>query len=342
MAQSKKKKRKVRKDRVAIVIAVPVLILTAGIWGVTTLVKGLSGPAAPKGEVAAQNSTTSSAASSQASTTSSSEKGTAEGAAQGQNLVHAPESLEPFSQYSRDFLEGADANSGSWYAGAVDRNLETGEVTYLWDRSDSVLSTLDEFGAIYRKNPDEKVCYLTFDCGYENGVTPKILDTLKEKGVKGVFFVTGDYLESSPELVQRMLDEGHIVGTHTMHHKNMAKVSEQEFVDEIMENEQLLKSKIPDAPDMVYYRPPEGAVSEQSLALAQAMGLTTTLWSWTQYDYNPDDQPEPAAALEKAKSGLHDGCVYLLHAVSQTNADILPELIDYIQGQGYEIRRIDA
>lgn len=235
-----------------------------------------------------------------------------------------------------------------WYPGKVTRDLTTGEVTYNWDRAADTLAYLEKYGGIYRGDETSKVCYLTFDCGYEyrtaeypDGVTVAILDVLKEKGVKGTFFVTGDYVESEWQTIQRMLDEGHTVGTHTMHHRHQVELTPEEFVAEIMDNEKLLKSKIPNAPDMIFYRPPEGSANEKTLALAQKMGLTTVFWSATQPDYNTDNQPLPATTLENDKKSLHNGCVYLLHAVSTTNAQILGDLIDYIQGEGYEIKLLE-
>lgn len=232
-------------------------------------------------------------------------------------------------------------DDATWYMGKTDYDETTGEATIIWDRAADVFEALDKYGAIYRKNADKKVCYFTFDCGYENGVTPKILDVLKEKNVKGIFFVTGAYIDSASDIIKRMLDEGHLVGTHTNNHKNMAFLSAEEFIDEILSNEEKLKSHIPDAPDMIYYRPPMGGTNEWALAMAKAMGLTTVMWSWTQYDYDVDNQPDPATALYNAEHGLHPGCVYLLHAVSTTNAAILGDLIDFIRAQGYEIRRLD-
>lgn len=255
--------------------------------------------------------------------------------------ISVPEDLSFLDTVSRSYLSDADQTAGSWYAGKTERDPSTGEVTYVWDRSPETIDMLKKYGAIYRKNEDQPVVYFTFDCGYENGVTPKILDVLKEKGVKGTFFITGAYIESNPELVQRMYDEGHIVGTHTNHHYDMTQLSAEEFINEITSNQELLNAALPDAPDMTFYRPPMGSVSEWTLALAQAMGLTTTLWSFTQYDYDPADQPDPALALQNAESSLHNGAVYLLHAVSETNAQILPELIDYIQSQGFEIRPLN-
>ncbi len=236
---------------------------------------------------------------------------------------------------------------GDWYPGKVTRDLTTGVVTYNWDRAADTLALVDKYGAIYRGSKAEKVIYLTFDCGYEYstkegkysvGVTNIILDTLKEKNAPGTFFVTGDYLKSDIKLVERMLNEGHIVGNHTMHHPRMTTVSAEQFVSEIKEANDLLKSQIPSAPDMIFYRPPGGAANEWTLALAHEMGLKTTFWSATEPDYDPNNQPDPAVTLNNDKVKLHNGCVYLLHAVSITNAEILGEFIDYVRAEGYEIR----
>ncbi len=256
--------------------------------------------------------------------------------------VSRPADLSAIDAIPRAFFpDAADDGQGTWYMGQTIYDSATGEITTKFERDPETLAILEKYGAIYLKNADQKVVYLTFDCGYENGYTPKILDVLKEKDAKAIFFVTGDYIDSSSDIISRMLDEGHLVGTHTNHHNNMALLSSEDFIDEILSNEEKLKSHIPDAPDMIYYRPPMGAASEWALAMAQAMGLTTVFWSWTQYDYDLDNQPDPYTALENAKSGLRPGCVYLLHAVSPTNASILGDLIDFIRAQGYEIRRMD-
>lgn len=229
--------------------------------------------------------------------------------------------------------------STDWYYGKVERDLTTGEVNYVWDRAADTLALLDKYGAVYRKNQDEKVCYFTFDCGYENGWTEPILDVLKEKNVPGLFFVVGHYVETAPDIIGRMYDEGHLVGNHTYHHPNMATdVDEQGFIDEITSLEDALAGLYPDAPAPIYWRPPYGACNEWTLAMSQKLGLTTVLWSFAYYDYVETDQMDPAAALEKAKKGLHNGCVYLFHCVGSTNPAILGDLIDYIRGEGYEIR----
>ena len=234
-----------------------------------------------------------------------------------------------------------DAVEYGWYGGKTTYDASTGEVTVVWDRSQETIDLLNKYGAIYLKNSDKKVCYLTFDCGYENGVTGQILDVLKEKNAKAIFFVTGAYLDSAGDLVKRMLSEGQLVGTHTNNHRNMATLTSEEFIYEILSNEEKLKAIVPDAPDMIYFRPPEGATNEWALALGRAMGLTTVLWSYHYYDFDVNNQPDPYTSLENAKAALRPGAVYLLHAVSSTNAAILGDLIDFIRAQGYEIRRLD-
>lgn len=239
-------------------------------------------------------------------------------------------------------------DDGTWYPGKVERNIETGEVTYIWDRAQDTLDYIKEYGAIYRGDESQKVCYLTFDCGYEykndeypNGVTVAILDILKEKNVKGTFFITGAYVkEGNTGILQRMLNEGHIIGNHTLNHKNQISLTAEEFVYEIMETERLFEAAFPDAPNMIYYRPPGGSANEFTLALAKEMGLTTVFWSAAQPDYDVDNQLDPGVALEKAKKALHNGCVYLIHAISTTNAKMLGSLIDYIRLQGFEMRLI--
>ena len=241
---------------------------------------------------------------------------------------------------SRDyFLEG----QGFYYHG-VKRDLETGNVTI--ERYGGTLrleNTLAPYGAITSKNFGEKIVYLTFDCGYENGNTARILDVLKEKGVRAIFFCAGDFINdpANRPLLLRMIEEGHLIGNHTDHHKQMYKLSDEEVVAELNGLQNKLNALLGFEYQLVYYRPPQGDASERDVYLAKQLGYTTVFWSFAYYDYDTADQPEPSAALTKAKQGLFDGCVYLLHAVSSTNATILPDLIDYARAQGYEIRRLD-
>ena len=239
-------------------------------------------------------------------------------------------------------INASDAN-GSWWFGRKVRDLNTGAVTTEYERYKVTLDLLAKYGAIYRKNEDQKVCYLTFDCGYEYGFTSSILDTLKEKNVKAIFFIAGDFVNDAKntELLKRMYNEGHLIGSHTDHHLNMPRLSDEEFIDEL-NNLQLKVNKMLGFDYQIhYYRPPEGASGERDIALAKRMNITTVFWSYAYADYNTHNQPDVASSLEKAKTGLHDGCVYLLHAVSSTNAAMLGDLIDFMKDQGYDIRRLD-
>lgn len=250
--------------------------------------------------------------------------------------------LTDVNNTSRNFFEDVDPEkdpTGSWFFAPTSRDSATGDTVFKWgsDRFPSTLNLLETYNAIYRGDDTRDVCYLTFDCGYENGYTGQIIDTLNEKGVSGTFFVTGDYVRQAPDIVERMIDEGHILGNHTVNHINMAKASAQEFIDEITGLEKLVRDLRPDAQPIRYFRPPEGATSEWALKMADKLGVRTTLWSYTYKDYVTDAQLDHYTALENLKGGLHRGCVYLLHAVSSTNAAVLGELIDWIKGQGYEI-----
>ena len=230
-----------------------------------------------------------------------------------------------------------------WYFAPVNKD-ENGNVTHPWDRYASTLYLLQKYGGIYRKNTNQKVCYLTFDCGYENGNTTRILDVLKEKNVQSIFFVTGgfvDYGEMTKDMMKRMLAEGHIIGSHTENHKIMPELSNEEFVEELNSVYRKLKNVLGEDFTMLFYRPPQGAATARDLALASYLGYHTTFWSFAYGDYNTSNQPDPASSLQKMKDYLHPGCVYLLHAVSSTNAEVLGDLIDYIRAEGYEIRRLD-
>ena len=179
---------------------------------------------------------------------------------------------------------------------------------------------------------DNKV-YLTFDEGYENGYTGAILDVLKEKGVSAVFFITLPYAKSQPELVQRMIDEGHVVGNHTAGHPNMTGISPEEGYDEVAELHDYVEENF--GYSMYLFRFPEGAFSEQNLALLQKMGYRCVFWSFAYKDWDPNSQMENAKAFDKVTGSLHSGEIFLLHAVSKTNAEILGDVIDCVREKGY-------
>lgn len=190
-------------------------------------------------------------------------------------------------------------------------------------------------GALFIGEEQNKRLWLTFDEGYENGYTAQILDTLKEKGVKAVFFVTYDYCEKNPELIKRMINEGHTVGNHTWSHPSLPECTPDELYSEIS----LLHNYVRDnfGYEMYVMRPPMGEFSERVLACAKELGYTTVLWSFAYPDWDVNNQPGKSAAYEKITSKTHNGAVYLLHAVSQTNAEILGDVIDYWKENGYAI-----
>lgn len=175
--------------------------------------------------------------------------------------------------------------------------------------------------------------FLTFDEGYENGYTGAILDVLKEKGVPAVFFVTLPYVKSEPELVKRMIDEGHIVGNHTARHPNMTTVTPDEAYDEVADLHNYMKENFNYG--MYLFRFPEGAFSEQNIALLQKMGYRSVFWSFAYKDWDPDNQYDNDTAMKKVTGSLHDGEIFLLHAVSKTNTEILGDFIDYVRNAGY-------
>lgn len=183
--------------------------------------------------------------------------------------------------------------------------------------------------------PDEKRIYLTFDEGYENGNTADILDILKEKQVQAVFFVTGHYCKTNPELVQRMIDEGHIVGNHSMNHPNFTTITPEEMYAEIKDLHDYVEEQF--GYSMFLFRYPEGVFSEQSLAVLQDAGYQTSFWSYAYNDWDQNNQPDPDTAYRKVTGALHPGAIYLLHAVSETNSEILGSFIDEARAQGYTV-----
>ncbi|MGN0999823.1 MAG: polysaccharide deacetylase family protein [Faecousia sp.] len=188
---------------------------------------------------------------------------------------------------------------------------------------------------------DTNVIYLTFDCGYEyNNLTASILDTLKQKDVKAVFFVTMHYVQSNPQLVQRMIDEGHIVGNHSNNHISMPTLSIDEMAYQIQSLSDYVQAKF--GYEMHLFRPPKGEYSVRALALAQSLGYSTVQWSFAYADWSTDNQPQPADALELITGSAHNGAIFLLHAVSETNAAILGDVIDNLRSQGYSLELFGA
>ena len=200
---------------------------------------------------------------------------------------------------------------------------------------------LKSLDAAYLGDTSEKVLYLTFDAGYENGCTEKILDVLKKHQVPAAFFLVGNYIEKNADLVRRMVDDGHIVGNHTMHHPDMSKLSDKEaFSKELTDLETLFKETTgKEMPK--YYRPPQGLYSQENLQMAKDLGYKTVFWSLAYADWNNDSQPSKDFAFSKLIPRVHNGAVVLLHSTSQTNAEILDELLTTWKTMGYSFQSID-
>ena len=200
---------------------------------------------------------------------------------------------------------------------------------------------LKQFNACYMGEPGEKVIYLTFDAGYENGNTGKILDALKKHGVHAAFFIVGNYLETSPELVKRMVNEGHIVGNHTYHHPDMSKISDKASFEKELKDLETLYTQVTGQAMKKYYRPPQGKYSTSNLEMAKDMGYNTFFWSLAYVDWYQDDQPSKEEAFDKLLNRIHPGAIVLLHSTSSTNAQILDELLTKWEEMGYQFRSLD-
>lgn len=182
---------------------------------------------------------------------------------------------------------------------------------------------------------DEKRILLTFDQGYENGYTEQILDTLKEKNVTAIFFLTGDYAKTETALVKRMIDEGHMIGNHGMTHADFTKLSHEEMIEEIQSLHHFVAEKY--GYEMQYFRFPCGEYNDESIKCVNDLGYKTVFWSFAHVDWYVDNQPDTNVAREKLCNSAHGGAIYLLHSVSSTNAAILGDVIDNLRCQGYTL-----
>ena len=198
---------------------------------------------------------------------------------------------------------------------------------------------LARYDAAYIGNTNEKVLYLTFDAGYENGCTAKILDTLKKHKVPAAFFLVGNYLEKNADLVRRMVAEGHTVGNHTMHHPDMSKISDTAAFRKELEDLESLYQEVTGQEMEKFYRPPQGTYSESNLKMAKELGYKTVFWSLAYVDWN-NSQPTKEQAFSKLLPRVHNGAVILLHSTSATNAAILDELLTHYETMGYRFAPI--
>ena len=202
-------------------------------------------------------------------------------------------------------------------------------------------SYLQQYDAYYLGDTSQKVIYLTFDAGYENGNTEKILDVLKKQEVPAAFFLVGHYIKENPELIKRMCAEGHIVGNHTANHPDMSKIASLDALKKELEDNEALYKEVTGQDMPKYYRPPAGKFSEENLKNAQSLGYKTVFWSLAYVDWYENNQPTKEFAFSKLLPRIHSGAIVLLHSTSETNANILDELITKWKEEGYEFRSLD-
>ena len=203
------------------------------------------------------------------------------------------------------------------------------------------MEQLRQYDAAYLGDTREKVLYLTFDAGYENGCTEQVLDTLKKHQVRAAFFLVGNYIERNADLVRRMVEEGHIVGNHTMHHYDMSRLSGKEtFSKELTDLEELFRQTTgKELPK--FYRPPQGVYSQDNLKMAKELGYKTVFWSLAYVDWLNDKQPTREEAFRKLLPRTHNGAVVLLHSTSKTNAEILDDLLTQWENLGYRFGTLE-
>ncbi len=200
---------------------------------------------------------------------------------------------------------------------------------------------LAQYDAYYLGDTSKPVIYLTFDCGYENGYTGKILDVLKAHEAPAAFFVVGHMIETAPDLIRRMVQEGHIVGNHTYHHPDMSAIAQQDAFQEELDSLAALYQETTGEELPRFYRPPQGKYSEENLRQAQALGYRTVFWSLAYVDWYTDDQPTAEEAYSKLLPRIHNGAIVLLHSTSATNAEILDELLTKWEQMGYSFASLE-
>ena len=198
---------------------------------------------------------------------------------------------------------------------------------------------MDKYNGIYMGNKEKKIVYLTFDLGYEAGYTSKILEILKNNNVKATFFITAHYVNTQPDLVKQMIDEGHIVGNHTVNHKSMPSCSSETINKEVMNLHSAISEKF--GYEMKFIRPPKGEYSERTVAYTNTLGYKTVMWSFAYDDWDENKQGREEYGRKKILENVHNGEIMLLHATSKDNANILDDVVKQIKHMGYEFKNID-
>lgn len=204
----------------------------------------------------------------------------------------------------------------------------------------ATIDDLKQYNAYYASDTDEKILYLTFDAGYENGNTPAILEALKKHQAPAVFFAVGNFIKDNPDLIKRMITEGHIVGNHTMTHPDMSQISSMESFQKELEGVEELYTSVTGEPMTKFYRPPRGVYSTENLSMAKGLGYSTFFWSLAYVDWIQEQQPSKEEAFQKLIPRIHPGAIVLLHNTSSTNAAILDELLTRWEEMGYQFHSI--
>ena len=204
----------------------------------------------------------------------------------------------------------------------------------------ATIDDLKQYNAYYASDTDEKILYLTFDAGYENGNTPAILEALKKHQAPAVFFAVGNFIKDNPDLIKRMITEGHIVGNHTMTHPDMSQISSMESFQKELEGVEELYTSVTGEPMTKFYRPPRGVYSTENLSIAKELGYSTFFWSLAYVDWIQEQQPSKEEAFQKLIPRIHPGAIVLLHNTSSTNAAILDELLTRWEEMGYQFHSI--
>ncbi len=201
--------------------------------------------------------------------------------------------------------------------------------------ANATIEELKQYDAYYAEDTEEKVIYLTFDAGYENGNTPAILEALKKHQVPATFFVVGNFVSDNPDLIRQMVAEGHTVGNHTFSHPDMSKISSMDAFTQELQGLEKLYEEITGTPMTKFYRPPQGIYSTSNLSMAKELGYHTFFWSLAYVDWYQDKQPSREEAFDKLLKRIHPGAIVLLHNTSSTNAAILDELLTKWEEMGY-------
>lgn len=243
-------------------------------------------------------------------------------------------------------LWAAQKNGGAVFASAKPEEITNWGLSFQQEGAPPIGNATTDFlsgyDSLYCVDTEEKVLYITFDAGFENGNTVPILDALKNHKVKATFFLVGNYFETQPDLVKRMVQEGHTIGNHTYSHPDMSAIAQESAFQEELEKNAALYQQVTGQEMPRLYRPPQGKFCESNLQMAQALGYHTVFWSLAYVDWYENDQPTHEEAFQKLLPRVHPGAVVLLHSTSRTNGEILDELLTRWEEMGYTFGDLEA